>query len=377
MRALDDGFRIEVDQTSPEAWYELAASFEDANLYQLWSHGAGPERFTRISRAVIKKDDQVVAAAELRLFRLPLWRRGIAYMLWGPLVRRGDAIDVQTFRQTIRALRNEYVDRRGMVLRITPRLVQGRDDELLSVLAEEGLTPLELKARQSLVVDLRPSSDELRRDLDKKWRNCLSKAEKSDLTIVAGTSREFWDNFVAVYERLLQRKQFAPSADIEKHRRVQEALPALLKLHIVLAKRDDAVCAGAVYSALGDTAVYLFGATDDVGMRWSASYLVQWHIMQALKAQGVKYYDLNGIDPAENPGTYHFKRGLAGKRTLEVTFARQFQAADDSLGTAWVLFVEKLQRRMRIARLSRSDRSLKGGEADASADTPVASATTG
>ena len=33
-----------------------------------------------------------------------------------------------------------------------------------------------------------------------------------------------------------------------------------------------------------------------------------------IKEKGLRYYDLNGINPETNPGTYHFKRGLAGKK---------------------------------------------------------------
>jgi lipid II:glycine glycyltransferase (peptidoglycan interpeptide bridge formation enzyme) len=31
-----------------------------------------------------------------------------------------------------------------------------------------------------------------------------------------------------------------------------------------------------------------------------------------LKENGYKWYDLGGINPEENPGTYQFKRGLSG-----------------------------------------------------------------
>jgi hypothetical protein len=100
--------------------------------------------------------------------------------------------------------------------------------------------------------------------------------------------------------------------------------------------------------------VYLFGATDEQGMQTSAAYLVQWEIVQALKAAGVRRYDLNGIDPERNPGTYHFKRGLSGKKGLPVTFAGQFQAADFSLGNYSLLLAERLRSSIRLARAERA-----------------------
>ena len=218
-------------------------------------------------------------------------------------------------------------------------------------LADEGFTPVShVRTRRSLLVDLAPSLEELRRDLDKKWRNCLSKAERSNLTISHGTSLELFDAFLPVYERMLDRKQLSASADIQKHRRLQQELPEHLKMRVVLASHEGAPCAGAIYTALGDTAVYLFGGTDPVGMRTSASYLVQWEVIGALKAGGSKHYDLNGIDPVANPGTYHFKQGLGGKKGREVTFAAQFQAVNFSIMNYSLLLAERVRHEMRTAR---------------------------
>ena len=353
-RPLASGYRAEVDSIDPRAWYEQVAAFSDANLYQLWHHGAGDAPLTRVSPFVLRKDGEVVAAAEVRLFRLPVVRRGIAYVLWGPVCRRHD-LGPDVFRQAIRAMRNEYVGRRGMVLRISPRLLVEQHQHEVRAMADEEFSAVEhVRATTSLVVDLTPDLEELRRDLEKKWRNCLSKAERSGLTIESGTGLDLFDAFVGVYDRMLQRKQFAPSADIQKHRRIQQHLPEHLKMRVVVASHEGQPCAGAIYSALGDTAVYLFGATDDAGMRTSASYLVQWEVVTALKAHGSSYYDLNGINPASNPGTYHFKLGLAGKKANEVTFAGQFQASDASIANYPLLLADRVRHGMRTARARRA-----------------------
>jgi lipid II:glycine glycyltransferase (peptidoglycan interpeptide bridge formation enzyme) len=251
----------------------------------------------------------------------------------------------------VRALVAEYVDRRRMVLRINPRCLLGDDDRLLQVLSQEGFSELPHEgSRRSLVMELSEPLDHLRTTLDKKWRNCLSKAERSGLTIASGTSLGLFDEFTVVYERMLDRKQFAPTADIQKHRRIQERLPEELRMGIVLARQQDAACAGAIYSALGDTALYLFGATDEVGMRSSASYLVQWTVISELKTRGVRQYDLNGINADTNPGTYHFKKGLAGKGTPEVAFASQVQTHHASLTNRSILLLDRLRLKVRANR---------------------------
>ena len=373
MKLLPNGYTAEVDQCDATAWYESVSTFADANLYQLWQQGAGRERFTDVSRIVVRDGVELVAAAEVRLFRVPFTPFGIAYALWGPLCRRTRESERGIFRLAIQAMRQEYVTRRGMILRVSPRLVAERDDDCLGALSDEGFSPVpDIKRRQSLILDLSPALDDLRKGLDKKWRNCLSKAERAGLTIQSGTTEDLFATFIGIYERMLKRKQFAPSADIQKHLRIQQALPAHLKMRVVIASSGADACAGAIYSALGDTAVYLFGATDETGMRTSASYLVQWEVLKALKDVGIKHYDVNGVDQIANPGTYHFKRGLAGRHGVPVTFLGQFQALDESIANRSLLAVDRLQRSMRIARAKwaqrEKDEKVKPVESDAAAE---------
>jgi hypothetical protein len=352
VKPLSDGYLAEVDSLGRNAWYTHISGFSDASLYQLWQNDGDADRFCVGSRLVLKRLDAVVAAAEVRLFRVPWAQCGIAHVRWGP-VRNADsgAADPEIFRQTVRALRNEYVRRRGMVLRLVPRLFVEQDQECLQILVDEGFSQVRhAGATKSLVVDLSPDLNDLRRGFKKCWRTCLNKAEKGNLSLTAGTDLPLFDEFIAVYDRMLRRKRFFPMTDIHRHRRLQEALPDPLKMGVVLARHEGVPCAGAVYSAIGQTAVYLFGATDEVGRRTSGSYLVQWHVIQALKERGCTQYDLNGADPKSNPGTYHFKRGLAGRNGREVSFLGHFQAFDASVGNQALLLIDRLRFGMRMVR---------------------------
>jgi lipid II:glycine glycyltransferase (peptidoglycan interpeptide bridge formation enzyme) len=75
---------------------------------------------------------------------------------------------------------------------------------------------------------------------------------------------------------------------------------------------------GLVGTAMGDTGIYLLGATSDAGMKSKGSYLLQWQMMQQLKARGCRWYDLGGINPDRNPGVYHFKQGLGGQEVHQL-----------------------------------------------------------
>jgi hypothetical protein len=356
-RPLANGYVAECDGVDSSTWYNEVAGFGDASLYQLWQYGTGRDRFTDVSRLFLKRQNAVIAAAEIRLFRLPLTDRGIAYVLWGPLWRRRSITpDPEVFRQSIRALSNEYVARRGMVLRINLRLfVEEETQQYLRILSDEGFSQVSyLGLTKSLIVDLTSELGGLRKGLASNWRRHLKKAEQAGLTVAVGTGVELFDEFTVIYEEMLRRKRFSSTADIYKHRRVQVALPDKLKMVILLARYEGRACAGQIFSALGDTAVFLFAATNELGMRTSGSYLVQWNALRLLKEAGIKYCDLNGVNPDSNPGTYHFKEGLAGRNGKQVTFVGQFQALSGSIINHSLLLIDRLRYRIRNARERRA-----------------------
>jgi hypothetical protein len=63
---------------------------------------------------------------------------------------------------------------------------------------------------------------------------------------------------------------------------------------------------------MGETGLYVLGATSNQGLDSRGSYLLHWTAMQHLQAAGIKQYDLGGIDPKLDPGGYDFKKGLSG-----------------------------------------------------------------
>jgi hypothetical protein len=354
-RALDVGHTVQVDTVTDVEWGDHVRAFADGNLYQLWQ--IEPKRFRRGSRLVLRRDDVVVAAADVRLFTVPLTRRGIAYVRWGPLWRqRDDVEDSAVFRQALRALYNEYVMRRGLVLRLLPRVWDSGSLDYPGIAREEGFSGVRhVKPGRTLMMELAGRDlDTLRKGLAQKWRNCLNKAERAGLTVTCGASLELVDDFHRVYKEMLDRKGFAPTADIGKHRRLQEMLPDHLKMTTLVAYRGGQPCAGVIYSAIGSTAVYLFGATNMLGMQTSASYLLQWEVIRRLCEGGTRNYDLHGVDPQTNPGTYHFKSGLAGRHGREMTSIGQLEAFRPSLASQWILRAERLRHRLQWRRVRRA-----------------------
>src|SRR5690349_19413270 len=85
---MDHTFSTQVDGMDPGAWEEVLTGFDDATIYQSWAYGAVRWGAARVSHLVLRRDGEVVAAAQLRIARVPVLPLGVAYLRWGPLCRR-------------------------------------------------------------------------------------------------------------------------------------------------------------------------------------------------------------------------------------------------------------------------------------------------
>jgi len=358
--ALDPGYSAEIDAVDEAGWRRILAAFRDASIYQTWPYDEVRAGRNNISHLVLRKDGEAVAAAQARLMTLPLIGAGIAYVRWGPLWRRGShETDAEPFRQAVRALRNEYACRRGLLVRLRPRLFKEIDPHFASILSAEGYAPDLKVVERTLRLDLTKSTEELRKGMRPHWRRYLKVAEKNDLEVVEGSADALFEAFIGIYRELVRRKSFAEPNDIREFRMIQQRLPADQKMMILLCKAEGKLCAGLVCSAIGDTALYLFGATSDAGLKSRGSYLLHWRLIERLKSAGIATYDLHGINPEANPGTYKFKADLCGNNGQDVHFLGQFDTCTSRLSHGCVALGDQLRRAVRTLKESKAQSRAK------------------
>jgi lipid II:glycine glycyltransferase (peptidoglycan interpeptide bridge formation enzyme) len=318
----DSTWQVEVDRATPEAWAGMLDLFDDANLYQTWSYGATRWGHKNLSHLVLKRQGEVIAIAQLRIIRPTPLSFGIAYLRWGPLwERRDQLIDPVVAQIMAKALQEEYVVKRRLALRVLPNAFAGSSratcfETAFSGFTEEAVTADSLY--RTFVLDLSPTLEELRRKLDAKWRNKLTQSEKKGLTVVAGDSTQDYAKFVYMYREMKQRKGFHSTVDVEDFAAIQRDLPPAHRLRVWTGEDTGVPVAALVVAAMGDSAIYLLGATSDQGLNARGAYLLQWNAIQWLKINGFKWYDLGGIDPKSNPGVYQFKRGMAGSDMVQI-----------------------------------------------------------
>ena len=337
--------------------------FYDANLYQTWSYGGVRWGSKNLSHLVLKRGGEVLGMAQLRIVRPTRFKFGMAYLRWGPLVeRRRKPLDSEVAVNMARALEEEYVGKRKLFLRVLPNAFVGSPRAVVIHSAFPRFTPEPLAADnpdRTFVLDLAPSLEELRRRLDRKWRNMLSSSEKKGLQVVAGNGSDEYRIFSLIYKQMRKRKTFESTVDVEEFGRIQEDLPEPHRMRVLICRDGEIPVAGLVASALGDSAVYLLGATGDHGLNSKGAYLLQWSLIKWLKENGFRWYDLGGIDPERNPGVYSFKRGLSG---ADVCRVNPLVACTSVVSSAIVRTSLALQRVIRCSkdtlRLTRPDKQL-------------------
>src|ERR1035437_3060454 len=310
-----------VDQITEAEWNDLLPQFADANLYQTWGYGAVSWGAKNLSHLLLKSAGQVVGMAQFRIVRVPLLSSGLAYLRWGPPSRRRDAAPAPDLLPALlKAIADEYACRRRLLVRILPNVFCDDPDAaaFVAACAQHGFQPgSSATPYRTIRVDLTPSPEIIRKRFDQKWRNQLNAAERNGLTVREGTGDALFAEFTAIYRELLARKQFETTVNVEEFARIQRALPELLKMRVLLCEKEGKLLAGLVGAAIGDTGVYLLGATSSEGMKAKGSYLLQWRIMQWLRERGCRWYDLGGVNPTRNPGVYHFKSGVGGAEVLQ------------------------------------------------------------
>lgn len=319
---VNPDWQVEVDRATPAEWAQMLDLFNDANLYQTWSYGRVRWGDQNLSHLVLKRNGEVQAIAQLRIVRPTSLKFGMAYLRWGPMCeRRGLPVDPDVAAQMAQALEDEYVDKRRLFVRILPNAFAESPRAALfqSAFSRFSLEPLDAEnTYRTFVVDIAPSPADLRKKLDPKWRNKLSGAEKNNLNIIGGDGSGEFQRFCEIYKNMRNRKSFETTVDIDEFARIQEDLAPHHRMRVLICEDKGVPVAGLVTSAMGDSAIYLLGATSDQGLHSKGAYLLQWTMVQWLKENGIRWYDLGGIDPEGNPGVYTFKKGMSGADTYQL-----------------------------------------------------------
>ena len=305
---------LEINKISKETYNETLHLFEDSNIYQSYEYNLQAKGGRNMCTVVLKKEDKILGVSIVRIVKVPFFNFGLAYIYRGPIWQRKNVVNsIEILSIFLTLLKEEFVLKRKLVLRISPNLLKEKDKDFEKLYSELGFTSKgKYSGSNTFYIDLDLPLEELRKNLSRNWRKKLKKSENEDLRIVSGREDSLYEKAEKLYLEMVKRKKFNQGIDVNKLKATQLCLPSSMKMISTICYSNDVPISSLVFSAIGYTGIPILAATSDLGTNYNGSYLLHWQMLVYLKENGSKYFDLGGIDKEKNPNVYNFKHGMGG-----------------------------------------------------------------
>lgn len=209
------------------------------------------------------------------------------------------------------SLRQEFPRRFGRKMRFIPEYPDTHD--FRNLMKNYGFKPVSRDGYQTIWLNLRPEMEILLAQMNKKWRNALSKAEKSGLKTMISDDGEYLPWLLENYARDKDEKNYAGAS-----------LRTLVKLFASFSRGKNMIQATALFDGEpiaaivvlkhGIAATYQIGYTSLKGRETCAHHLLLWQAAQELKQRGVQDFDLGGTNERDAESVGKFKEGLGGQK---------------------------------------------------------------
>ncbi len=301
-----------------EEWNRGLLTFPHPHVLQTWEWGEvkGQTGWRAHPLRVLLQGTPVGQALLLtrRLHPLPL---AVGYVPKGPILDWGDPLHVVT---VLRALADAAEAHHLLFLKIDPdvdpRTPEG--ERVQKQLRDLGWVPSPeaIQFRNTVLLDLRGSEEELLARMKPKWRYNIRLAGRRGIRVREGDVADL-PRFYALYAETARRDGFLirPYAYYE---RVWRHFLSRDMAVLLLAEWEGEPVAGLILFFFGERAWYMYGASAGGPVRrHMPNHLLQWEAIRRARARGCTVYDMWGApDVLEETdpmwGVYRFKLGFGG-----------------------------------------------------------------
>lgn len=182
----------------------------------------------------------------------------------------------------------------------------------------------EVQPRNTLILDLEKSEEELLAAMHQKTRYNIRLAEKKGVQVRFSKNVNDVEHFLRLAREAHGRGKFSYHPD-EYYRQMVKILAQGqtlegVDLELAIAELQGQVLAVNIIVYFGKTATYAHGASSSESREVMAPHLLQWESIRRAKQQWYETYDFFGISPegasAKHPwaGVTRFKLGFGGRR---------------------------------------------------------------
>jgi lipid II:glycine glycyltransferase (peptidoglycan interpeptide bridge formation enzyme) len=299
-------------------WEEQWQNCQHVNLLQSWQYGDAKqnvENWVAHRFVILNENNEEIALTQILVKRISIFG-SIARINRGPLIigqnEEKQNQELKTLN-AIEALIAESKNKGWRMLQIAPEL--NRTKVVINHLKDIGLKELSAPAWESGLLSLNKSEEELLMGLKGKWRNCLRKGWRSDISINNScVNTQNLKKVLDSYKKLKQEKKFSGiSESLLKSLALQNGNNWELNLFFANetgSDKTDEPVGSLVTVRNGDTTIYLIGTTNLKGRKMNANYILLWDAILKARSRGCKWFDIGGLNSTTPPGIAHFKKGL-------------------------------------------------------------------
>lgn len=182
-----------------------------------------------------------------------------------------------------------------------------------------GRAPFDLVPRETLILNLAQSQEDLLRSMAAKGRYNIRLAQRKGVIVYERTTLEAVALAYSILNEASRRDGFALEPRSFFHTLV-ETMHASNAVKLLFAEFDGEVLGTLVLVSYGDRATYLYGGITNNRRELMAGYALQWHAMCLARDAGCNVYDMYGFDEFATPGHPYagfseFKRKFGGRAT--------------------------------------------------------------
>lgn len=301
--------RIEMSVPDRKIWAQIDPNIA-IPLQQHWMYGQALETFGGQSLQVNFLDDTdtkiaTALAIRRRFFGLVTFTTIFRGPIWLTDVSNNQKI------MLLKQLRKQFSKLRWNILAILPELdIQNAE---LGHYKAAGYKKV-MTGFSTAWLDLRSDEAAIRAGLKGKWRNQLKKAEAADLHIAVGGRKPHQYSWLLEREtdqRSRKGYQATPLGLVPAYVDASKT-PSEAMVSITASKNKNKI-AGALFLLHGNSATYHIGWAGDEARDLNAQNLVLWQGILTLKARGIRFLDLGGVNTADLAGITRFKFGTGAE----------------------------------------------------------------
>lgn len=178
--------------------------------------------------------------------------------------------------------------------------------------------PKNIQAKHRWIIDITKDKETLLSDMRKNTRYSIRRSAKENVETEYTTEKESFKDFWPLFQETVEKHGFNthPKSYFEK---LFKHFDKEGSLRFYFTKQGEEILANAIVAFYGDTAYYLHAASTRKIKNTFPSYNLIWKVIQDAKQKEIRYFDMWGVAPTDNPnhpdhGYSFFKKGFGGFR---------------------------------------------------------------